>query len=188
MSYYVIKQTKEKIKHLEELLINPETSDLQKEHLPKSIASYKRKLEILENHAEDLDKVRDDMKIIMSHTNAIDDKYNCRTVRFMFWLADFTEKYISFTLGKGIANYTVRKIHAPVCSIFGGQKPDLPPMPQYSDPGETEREAQRKKLDEEMKKFREISINFLEAPPTFKERIQIKYQRVIKKFLLKEQS
>lgn len=185
---YVIEQTKEKIKELEELLDNPETGDYQREHLPKSIQSYKRKLEILEKNEEDLLKVKDDMKVILSHTHAIDDKYNCRTVKFMFWLADFTEKYISFPLGKGIANYTVRKIHAPVCSVFGNAKPDLPPMPVYSDPVASAREAWRRQQDEEMKKFREISINFLESPPTFKERIQIKYQRFIKKLLLKEQS
>jgi hypothetical protein len=183
MSYYVIKQTKEKIEHLEELLNNPETSEFQKEHLPKTIASYKRKLEILENHTEDLDKVRDDMKIIMSHTNAIDDKYNCRTVKFMFRLADFLEKYISVSMGKWIANYTVHNIHAPVCSIVAGTKPELPPMPQYSDPIESKYEEWRKGQDAEMQRFRQITVDFLEKPPTFKERIQIKYQRFVKKFL-----
>lgn len=180
---YVIEQTKLKIKELEELLENPETRDYQKECLPKTIQSYKNRLEVLEGHEEDLAKVSNDMKAILSHTHAIEDKYNCRTVKFMFKLADFVENHISLALGKWIAEYTVRKIHAPVCSIVAGSKPELPPMPVYSDPAETARSARRKAQEAEMKRFREISINFLEKPPTFREQMAINYTKFVKRLL-----
>jgi hypothetical protein len=180
---YVIEQTKLKIKELEELLENPETGDYQKECLPKTIQSYKNRLEVLEGHEEDLAKVSNDMKAILSHTHAIEDKYNCRTVKFMFKLADFVENHISLALGKWIADYTVHNIHAPVCSIVAGSKPELPPMPQYYDLLSGNREAWRKAQQAEMKRLREISINFLEKPPTFREQMAINYTKFVKRLL-----
>lgn len=180
---YVIEKTKEKIKELEDLLENPETNDYQREHLPKTIQSYKNRLEILEGHEEDLEKVSNDMKAILSHTRAIDDKYNCRTVKFMFKLADFVEKYISLGLGKWIAEYTVKKIHAPVCSIVAGSKPELPPMPMHGTKAEFDREERRQRDYEEWLKWRSISVDFLEKPPTRREKIVLMYRNFIKKIV-----
>lgn len=172
---------KEKLKELETALEDPANNDWQRESITNRIAEYKRKIEVVENM--ELDKVSADMKAILSHTHAIDEKYECRSVKFMFRVAEFVEKYLSFALGKKIAEYTVKKIHAPVCSIVAGSKPELPPMPQYSDPSAGWYEEWRRAQDEEMKKFRTISVNFLEKPPTLREKISIKYSKFVRNLL-----
>jgi hypothetical protein len=150
----------------------PITRDRHKTKLAEKIQYYKRKLSILEQ--EDIEKSSKEMMAILSHTHAIDDKYNCRSVKFMFRVADFVEKYISVVLGKLIAKYTVEKIHAPICSIVAGSKPELPPMPVHSD---------NKARDNEMEKFLNISVNLLEKPLTFRERAYINYNRYVRKLL-----
>lgn len=180
----VEEQYKEKLKELETILEDPSTNDWQRENILKRIEEYKHKIEIISTM--ELDKASADMKAILSHTHAIEDKYQCRSVKFMFRVADFVEKYISIGLGKKIASYAVNKIHAPVCSIVAGSKPELPPMPKHGTKEEFERLDRQRRERAELLKWREISLNLLEKPPTFKENLTIKYNKFIRKLLPKE--
>ena len=175
---FVIDNTKEKIKQLEESLASADNG-WRRDDIIKALDSYKKKLRVLET--SDINKVAADMKIIMSHTKAIEDKYACRSVKFMFWLAELR------IMPKGAANwikeYTINKINAPVCSIVASPKPELAPMPGYMDPVASEREAQRKAEREELLKFRDITNRYLDAKPTRWEKTKFKIRTYVNKKL-----
>lgn len=162
---YVIDKSKERIERLElhlENAVKEGRCENTLEDIKKQIANEKERLQKL--LTLDVEAAAIDMKAILSHTHAIEDKYKCRSVRFMFWLADFVEQRISLKLGKMIANYTVTKIHAPVCSIVAGSKPDLPPMPKHGTKEEFARLERAQREREEWERWRDISVNYLEAP------------------------
>ena len=117
------------------------------------------------------------MKAILSHTRAIDEKYNCTSVKFMHRFADFLEKRVSTSLATKIRKYTTYNIHSPVCSIIAGKKPELLPMPQYGSVLFNRYQANI----EEMKRFQEISINYLEKLPSFREKLLIETHCCINK-------
>ena len=178
----MIENTKEKIKQLEESLANSTENDWRHDDIVKALASYKQKLRVLES--SDIDKVAADMKIIMSHTQTVDEKYNCRSVKMMFAIADFLDKPRCFSksLATWIREYTINKINAPVCSIVSSPKPELAPMPGYMDPVASEMEAHRKAEREELLKFRSITNRLYEQPTRmerFKERIRLKINKVL---------
>lgn len=173
----VIEQTKEKIKQLESDIAFLDATHWRHDDVVKSLASYKKRLVVLEN--SDMDKVAADMKIIMSHTNAVDDKYNCRSVKAMFAIADFLDKPRCFSksLAKWIREYTINKINAPVCSIVASPKPELAPMPGYIDPVANEREERYRRERAELIKYRDLWVNYAEAKPTLKERMKLKVHK-----------
>jgi hypothetical protein len=184
----VIDQTKEKIKQLEDRLVAAKFDGNTDQWygipaIEKSLEAQRRKLDILEK--SNLEKITADMKIIMSHTNAVDEKYNCRSVKMMFAIADFLDKprHVSKSLAKWIREYTINKINAPVCSIVASPKPELEPMPGYMDPIANEMEAFRKAQREELLKFRAIWVDYAEHKPTrmerIKERIRVKVNKVL---------
>lgn len=151
--------------------------------IEKNIESCKRSLDIL--NSDELKKATADMKIILSHTNAVDDKYNCRSVKAMFAIADFLDKPRCFSksLATWIREYTINKINAPVCSIVSSPKPELAPMPGYMDPVATEREERYRKERAELIKYRDLWVNYAEAKPTFKERMKLKVYKFTDKVL-----
>lgn len=179
---YLLEKAKDKVKKLEEELKNPELTESQKkwreEQLLKETAEVK-KYEAMKDR--DLDKWAVEMKAITGHINAVEDKYNCRTVKFMFAVADFFDKprTISKSLAKIIREYTITKINAPVCSITGSPKPELPPMPNHGGtPVDAALIEQRRRDREELLKFRDISVKYLEAKPTRWDRIKAKINAV----------
>lgn len=157
---FLEKQYNDKIEQLETQLAKTPENHWSRKGLIDNIEDYKRKLLILEK--TDIDKVSADMKAILSHTHAIEDKYKCRSVKVMMWLSEFTKKHISIVLGEKIADYTMHKIHAPVCSIVAGKKQDLPPMPQYATDGEIARDKEKRANLEQFRKWREASARMNE--------------------------
>lgn len=150
------------------------------------IASEKNRLRIYES--SDLDKVVNDMKIIRDHVQAVETKYECRSVKFMYRFAGFVNRHISKSLSEKILNYTVTEIHAPVCSIIAGSKPELQPMPEYyaADPAERDLVAWHASQATEMKKFQNISHNYYTKPATFYERTRIKARKIFSKLSFRE--
>jgi hypothetical protein len=174
---YLLEKAKDKVKKLEEELKDP---DLKEHHKPLLEAQLlKEQAEVKKYEAmkdRDLDKWAVEMKAITGHINAVEDKYNCRTVKFMFAVADFFDKprSISKSLAKNIREYTITKINAPVCSIAGSPKPELRPMPHHHGSVE-ERNLERQRIDrEELMKFRDLSVSYLEAKPSRWDRIKAK--------------
>ena len=140
-------------------MANPNTSVESEWNLPgglayteKEITRLKTKLKILETEHAKLDNVSKDMVAIMSHTRAVEDKYNCRSVKFMFWFAGIMPK----SIGNSIRNHVVSKINAPVCSIVGNPKQELPPMPQESPIWRREWEARQVREREQDKRVAAI--------------------------------
>jgi hypothetical protein len=86
-----------------------------------------------------------DMKVISEHVNLVNEKYECRTVKFLCAVADFFEKPRSKKIADSIRNYVTNKINAPVCSITGNPKPALEPMPRSGEL--TTQERMRQLLD-----------------------------------------
>lgn len=174
---YLLEKAKEKVKKLEEELTDPELKEHQKTWREELLLKEKadvQKYEAME--ARDLDKWAREMKTISGHIKVVEDKYSCRTVKFMFGLADFFDKprTISKFLAKSIREYTITKINAPVCSIIGSPKPELPPMPHH-DGSEEERRAEMLRKDrEELIKFRNLSVSYLETKPSNWDRIKAK--------------
>lgn len=163
----LVEITKEKIVELEKRLKDVPDDSLfkyEKEGLEDALKSYKNRLFVLESDA--LKQAKADMTIIMQHQKQIDDKYDCRTVKFMFWLADKLDRIGLNSLAKSARNYTVKEINAPVCSITGGPKPELPPMPQHMTSVQREIEEHRRKERAELLKYREIWNNYAEYKPT----------------------
>ena len=161
---YVIEHTKEKIKQIEEMMKDPETSDTYREYAKVNLERYRNQLSIWEN--SNLDQIAADMKVILQHTSAVEDKYNCRSVKFMFWLADKLDKVGLNSLASKARNYTVHEIHAPVCSIVSSQRPELPPMPEHMTSIQRESEEFRRKEMAELKKYRDIWSNYADYQPT----------------------
>jgi hypothetical protein len=171
MKIDMIGQTKEKIKECEERIANPETSEWSRQNAQASLKRYQFKLQVLEK--SDMDKTVNDMKAIMSHTKAIEQKYECRSVKFMFWFSEFVGRF-SPKLGEKIKKYAVKEIHAPVCSIVSGTKPELLPMPNHSVPNDA---LVRKEQEiAELKRLSALTGEWLSYKPTrmelFKERIR----------------
>ena len=181
MSYILIEKTKKHIEDLEKILLS--TSNTQTMSVTvESIKSAKNKLDILEKL--ELDKsnnIVSDMKAILSHTRAIDDKYNCGSVKFMHRFADFLEVSVSASLATKVRKYTTKNIHSPVCSIVASKKPELIPMPQYGDPIYDKVAAFRQAQVNELKRLTNISKNFLEKPLTFREKLIIKINKLLGK-------
>jgi hypothetical protein len=180
----LIKNTETRIENLEKRLAiaKADNDDCQWTGIPaieKNLESAKRHLSILKS--DDLEKVANDMKIIMSHTQAIEDKYACRSVKFMFWLASV--RAMPKGLATWIKEYTINKINAPVCSIVASPKPELEPMPGYINPHEEARVAFERQQREELIKFRNIWVDYAEHKPTrierFKESLRIKVNKVL---------
>ena len=175
---YLLEKAKEKVKKLEEELKGEDLKDLEKDILNAKLTKSKAEVEKYQKlELMDLDKVAADMKIIRNHVKAVDDKYNCKTVKFSYKVADFFDKFsLTKPLAKRIRNYVVTKVNAPVCSILGNEKQDLGEMPSYTDPVELERlEYERKNL-EELLKFRNITVNYFENKDklTFIDKVKFK--------------
>lgn len=160
---FMIEQTKEKIKQIEDTLAG-EVSDTYRQDAKINLERYRKRLLILEQG--DLEKIAADMKIILQHTHAVEDKYNCRSVKFMFWLADKLDRVGLNRLAKWARDYTVHEIHAPVCSIVSSPRPELPPMPEHMTSIQRESEELRRKEMAELKKYREIWARYAEYEPT----------------------
>ena len=176
---FMVEDTKKKIEVLEEQLEQIEgTTDWRLDDVKKSLKSYRNKLRVLEDK-KTLELAVNDMKIITQHTKAIEDKYNCRSVKFMFWLADRMPK----NLATRIREYTINKINAPVCSIAGGPKPELPAMPSHVTSIEREREERVRKEREELLKFRSIAVGYLDYKPSRWERTKEKIRTYVNKVL-----
>ena len=109
----------------------------------KLLNEANHRLTVLQN--QDLTAVVHDMKIISEHVKAVEQKYECRTVKFLYAVAEFFEKPRSKTIADKIRNYTLTKINAPVCSITGNSKPELEPMPAspYADDYINQRNAEK---------------------------------------------
>jgi hypothetical protein len=177
---YLLEKAKDKVKKLEEELKDPDLKEHQKPLLEAQLLKEQAEVVKLEKFT-DFEKVAAEMKIINNHVKAVDDKYNCRTVKFMFAVADFFDKprSISKSLAKRIREYTITKINAPVCSIAGSPKPELPPMPNHGGtPVDAALIEQRRRDREELVKFRDISVKYLEAKPTRWDRIKAKINAV----------
>jgi hypothetical protein len=174
MSVSLYENTKSRITKLEQQLKETDVSNWNYNHLQTTLNAYKQKLLILQD-SKTLEKAKADMKIIMQHTQAIEDKYNCRSVRFMFWLADL--RIMPKGLSDKIRSYTINKINAPVCSIAGGPKPELPPMPKHMGILHFGYEERRRREREEILKYRAITMAYLDYKPTrweaAKERLRV---------------
>jgi len=174
---YLLEKARTKVRKLEEELEREDLKDGRKQILDEQLGKAKeevkkyQKLELM-----DLDKIATEMKIIKGHIKAVDDKYNCRTVKFMLAVADFLDKprSISKSLAKGIRDYITTKINAPVCSIAGSPKPVLEPMPSHVGPKDASDAEWRRKELEELMKFRDISSNYLESKPSRLDRLKAK--------------
>ena len=178
---YLLTQAREQVKKLEEQLKSEDLKDFDKQILDKRLIKAKAEVEKYQKlELMDLDKIAAEMKIIKSHVKAVDDKYNCRTVKALFALAEFFDKprSISKSFAKSIREYTMHKINAPVCSITGSPKPDIGDMPSYTNPVEAERLETWRRDREEIMKFRDISVNYLESKPTKFDRIKSKIHAV----------
>ena len=103
-----------------------------------------------------------DMKIISEHVKAVEQKYECRTVKFLCAVAEFFEKPRSKTIADKIRNYMLTKINAPVCSITGNPKPNLEPMPAspYADEYVNYRNANKEKEMDEWHRLQKIMDSF----------------------------
>lgn len=172
MKIDMIGQTKEKIKECEERIANPETSEWLRQAAQATLKRYQFRLQVLEK--SDMNKTIDDMKAIMSHTKAIEQKYECRSVKFMFKFSEFMGRF-SPKLGEKIKKYTVKEIHAPVCSIVSGTKPELLPMPNHSVPNDALVDRREQELAE-LNRLYALTGEWLSYKPTrmelFKERIR----------------
>ena len=173
----MLEKTKEKIKELEKQL---EENNLQpnkyvKEAIETKLARLRTRLKVLENN--DMDKAAADMKAILSHTIAVEDKYKCRSVKFMFRVVEFLDKHISKSLAEKLRNYTIHEIHAPVCSIVGNPKPELEPMPKCNDP-KSKIEAAHEKEIADFKKYRDLWVGYIETKPSRWERVKAKINAV----------
>ena len=93
----------------------------------KLLNEANQRLTVLQN--QDLTAVVHDMKIISEHVKAVEQKYECRTVKFLCAVAEFFEKPRSHAIATKIRNHITNKINAPVCSIIGNQKSVKEPMP-----------------------------------------------------------
>lgn len=180
---FLVEDTKKRIISLEEQMKELGDADKNDWHyinVKKSLDSYKRKMLILED-TKTLEMAKSDMKIIMQHTKAVDDKYNCRSVRFMFWLAGL--RYMPKGMANTIREYTVNKINAPVCSIVASPKPELPPMPRHMTSLERDMEERHRLEREELMRFRNIAMNYLDYKPTrwesFKERLRVRINKAL---------
>ena len=154
---------RERVKLLEDILADPNKSEWAKDYARPSLKSAKMQLEILEK--SDIDTIKNDMKAIKSHINAVEEKYECRSVKGMFWLARFVS-YFSKTLGEKIQNYTVKEIHAPVCSIVSSPRPELPPMPSHTTPEEQERMLRKQREIEELKRLQAVTQDWMMYKPS----------------------
>lgn len=196
---YLLEKAKEKVKKLETELDELQylmSSDVENnivcelpklketikkvEFLTDKLNNAKQKLAKLEKlDAEGLDKVAADMKIILKHTTAVEDKYNCRSVKFMFSTVEFLDNHISKSLAEKLRNYIITKIHAPVCSIVGNSKPELEPMPveyEYHLITDDLRETRQRELAE-LKKYRDLWVDYAYAKPSTKwERFKGKFK------------
>jgi len=146
----------------------------------KALASSKKRLEILEK--SDLDKTANEMKAILSHAKAVEEKYECRSVKGMFWLARFAS-FFSKSLGQRIQNYTVKEIHAPVCSIVSSPKPELPPMPVVED---SEMVLRKQRAVEELKKFQSLTQDWMTYKPSRWELFKLWLGRVKEVFTIRK--
>ncbi len=100
----------------------------KREELNQRRDALAKRLKILTD--ENFNKVVDEMKIINTHIHLVEDKYNCRTVKWLFSISDFLENKLGFNnIAKKIRSHVTTKIHAPVCSIIGNTQVDVPPMP-----------------------------------------------------------
>lgn len=175
---YLRTRKQEQITELEARLADPNlhvSNEYFRDKVAAELAIRKSelaKLEILEK--DGLDKVVNEMKVINSHMTAINEKYSCRSVKVMFSVSKFVENHISKSLANKLRDYTIHKIHAPVCAIVAGKKPELQPMPQYNDPIAFGIAEARRKDREELIKFRELSIKYMEAKPTRWEHLKSK--------------
>jgi hypothetical protein len=182
MKIDMVGKLKEKIKLQEELIANPEASEWAKQAAQSNLKSYKFRLQVLEK--SDMNKAINDMSAILSHTHAIDEKYECRSVKFMYWLSEFVGRF-SPKAGEKIRKYTVKEIHAPVCSIVSSPRQELPPMPEHTDPKWNELYAENQRQKEELKRLAQITGDWLDYKPTrvelFKERIRIYVNKKLSK-------
>jgi len=107
---------------------------------------------------EDYQAIVHDMKIISEHVKAVEQKYECRTVKFLCAVAEFFEKPRSKTIADKIRNYMLTKINAPVCSITGNPKPNLEPMPAspYADEYINYRNAKKEKEMDDWHRLQKI--------------------------------
>lgn len=183
MSNYYIEKVRERIKTLEETIANPNALEYFREQARISLKSAKMQLEILEK--SDIDTIKNDMKAIMSHTKAVEEKYECRSVKGMFWLARFVS-FFSKTLGQKIQNYTVKEIHAPVCSIVSSPRPELPPMPSYTTPEEQERILRKQREIEELRRLQTLTQEWMTYKPTRWELFKVWLSQVKEVFTIRK--
>ena len=160
MSNFYIEKMRERVKLLEDILADPNKSEWAKDYARPSLKSAKMQLEILEK--SDIDTIKNDMKAIMSHTKAVEEKYECRSVKGMFWLARFVS-FFSKTMGEKIQNYTVKEIHAPVCSIVSSPRPELPPMPVAED---NEMVLRKQREVKELKRLQAVTQEWMMYKPS----------------------
>ena len=178
MKIDIIGQTKEKIKECEERIANPETSEWTRQAAQANLNRYQFRLQVLEK--SDMDKTVNDMKAIMSHTKAIEQKYECRSVKFMFKFSEFVGRF-SPKLGEKIKKYAVNEIHAPVCSIVAGTKPELLPMPVHSTPNEAL--ARKEQEIAELKRLASVTGEWLSYKPSRMELFKERFRTYINKKL-----
>ena len=141
-----------------------------------------QKYEKLEKNGN-FEKITAEMKIIRNHVKAVDDKYNCKTVKFSYSVADFFDK-ISLTkpLAKRIREYIVNKINAPVCSILGNDKPEMEPMPTYGSD-----DSDNMKMKKDLKKWANLSTYAFEQieeieqieDKSFKSKVKSKLRKIL---------
>lgn len=151
----LLEKAREKVKKLEDELKDETLSDSDIDFKNSQLLRAKdevKKYQKLE--LAGFDKIAAEMKIIKSHMKAVDDKYNCRSVKFLYSVADFFDKPRSKSLAKNIREYVNHKINAPVCSIMGNKKPIIDDMPTHRTQSDIEQEN-RYRLIDEIKKFRD---------------------------------
>ena len=176
----ILENAKAAVKEIEEKLNDPalhQSNEVMRDRYTKDLEIAKNKLAKLEKlEAEGLEKVAADMKTILSHTNAVANKYECRSVKFMFKVVEFLDNRISKSLAEKLRNYTINKIHAPVCAVVAGKKPELDPMPNYVNPTADGLAAARLKELSDLKKYRDLWVAYENSKPSSWERIKNKFK------------
>ena len=177
---YLLEKAREKVKKIKEELKDYDISDSWKECLEAQLVNAEKEVEKLEKYT-DFDKVAAEMKIINNHVKAVDDKYNCKTVKFLYSIADFFDN-LSLTkpLATKIREYIVTKINAPVCSILGNERPELGEMPKHMTPAEDSYIEWKRRDREELSKFRDISVKYFETKDkmTFIDKVRQKLRAI----------
>ena len=154
---YLLNKTKEKVKKLEEELAKSPNEPT----LTARLTAEKQRLNQYEtlNGSSAFEAETDAIKDILSRTRDVEEKYKCRTVKFLFALSEWFEKPRSHKLASYFKNIAMNKINAPVCSI-GKNKVDhsVHPLNVVNDGGKDYSEAfvksKAKAMEEELKKLK----------------------------------